>query len=219
MAKPVRQRGGKRRLVDEWEFYVDDVLREVKVYLVNGKEGGFAFEAVSDAKSGMQTLTLRDADINNLRTRLQTELDQTTNIPWKKFIAVLTNSKDGGREGFSTSYNATADEIYEKTGQAEVKIDFEFRVLELAQRGDKTIARTKDGNVSSAESILSSFGGQKLSMLPYTPEREAALVRLREGFLALGTRLQELMVQENVDKTLEMMSKGELKLLPAASTT
>lgn len=194
------QRGKK---IETFKFHIDGVGCEVPVYMQGRYRGnGTTFAAYLHSPEE----TLRDASIDVLETKAKEAMQRRKGLEWERFIYVTYSGSSESPQADDTTFMAKSGLRYEIVEVATLA-DGEktHRFANRARYGRQAYEGLPDvGPIDQ----YSDEDPEMRALIPETPENMQALQSIREKFIALNSRLRELLEPKRIQATLTAISGG-----------
>jgi hypothetical protein len=216
--------GARRKKIDTWEFLIDSIKVLVPVYMKSDDHGSLFM--VSMPEYDYETC---DRDINAMRTEVAKELRQRASMTWERFIYVTYCGHDSAPRPVdddedSRFHRSDKDGI---DGEFEVHSHLTYEIIEVATRPDgETMYRYLRNSCNGGWAVAGlpqtgvdeknfhfEWNRTSSSLIPFTTENMAALQNIRDRFIALNKLLEQRLLPEHVQQTLETVSAGTLNLM------
>lgn len=200
---------------------IEDTVAVVVPVKMDSRDGRTYF--VVDHKYGAHRYQDKDTDINALRERTRAWLATVVSFVWEDFLFVQFSgakppnvSRHAPRPGRDAAPAVSRDlEIY-----------FQYRHYQVATNHAGTkVYRDMTGMRqlgAVVEGMPDTTGPDRGVLVPKTPENEAALNAIADGFVALSTKLYDLLHPDRIQDTLRGLNLQQLNLThtpPSAPTT
>lgn len=186
---------------------IEDTVAVVVPVKMDSRDGRTYF--VVDHKYGAHRYQDKDTDINALRERTRAWLATVVSFVWEDFLFVQFK---GAKP--TTSPRRWRGES--SAAQRWVEVDFTFRHYQVATNHAGTkVYRDMTGMVqlgAVVEGMPDTTGPDRGVLVPKTPENEAALNAIAGGFVALSTKLYDLLHPDRIQDTLRNMNLQQLNL-------
>ncbi len=213
----------RRKKIDTWEYLIDSVKVKVPVYMKSDDHGSLFMVSMPD-----YDFEHCDRDINAMREDVGRELRQRASMTWERFIYVTYCGHDKAPH----AYDEDDDGVFPRGSKAGIDGEFQvqshlvYEVIEIATRPDgEKMHRYLRNNYNGGKAITgmphtgineSDFHHRWKktcsSLIPFTTENMAGLASIRDRFIHLNQILEQKLLPENVQKTLETVS-GTLNLM------
>lgn len=205
----------RRKKIDTWEFLIDSVKVLVPVYMKSDDHGSLFM-----VKMDEYDYETCSRDINAMRRDVEQELRQRATMTWERFIYVTYYGHDSEPHTYDEQ---EPDEALD--GEFTAEIHLQYEVVEVASRPDgEKMHRYLRQNYNNGRAMngLPQTGRNRnfhydhptmSSLIPFTTENMAALNNIRQRFIQLNRILEQKLLPENVQKTLENVGGGTLNLM------
>jgi hypothetical protein len=186
---------------------VEDTVAVLVPVKMDSRDGKTYF--VVDHKYGAHTFKDQGTDINALRERTRAWLATVVSFVWEDFLFVQFK----GAKPTASPRRWRGDEA---AAQRWVDVDFTFRHYQVATNHAGTkVYRDMTGMMQGGaviQGMPDTTGPNRGVLVPKTPENEAALHAIADGFIALSTKLDDLLHPDRIQNTLRGVNLQQLNL-------
>lgn len=192
-----------------WEPRVDGVLYKIEVRCIGAENDIEFFCRLPDSET-----YLKDVNPNLLRQAVDKQLRQEKGLQWETMLVV-----EGGNHcnWGSIDEAESPEELTDIPDGEEVDVNLELHWVKVQRAlgpNNKWLWRS---DAKSRVDNCMPLDTRKSALLPWTAEREAALLHMSNAMRNLGRRLHAFLRQPELPALLSLA--GVQRLLPAAETT
>lgn len=191
----------------------DDTIEVLVPVKINPHNSETYFEV--DHEYGPHKFKDKDTDINALRERTRAWLATVVSFVWEDFLFVRFH-------GAKPPYYGRWRDDEHKAAHRAIEIYFEYRHYQIGTNhaGTKVYRDLTGSDRMGAvvPGVPDTVGSQRGVLVPKTPENEAALRAITDGFVALSTKLYGLLRPEHIQDTLRGVNLQQLNLAHIPAT-